>query len=115
MDPVESDSGLRLSTSSTLSTSGKLPKTGPFALGKYRRDVTAPRRAGFFWFFEPSNLELVVKVLDARVVNGHFWVFTAALTNVERTITVIDTDTGATRRYHRPAGDPRGQLDVTAF
>ena len=50
---------------------------------------------GYFWFFDSANVELVVKVLDARAVNGHTWVFYGALTNVEYTITVTDTDTGA--------------------
>ena len=28
-----------------------------------------------FWFFTPDNIELTVKVLDGRNLNGHFWVF----------------------------------------
>ena len=38
---------------------------------------------GYFWFFSPNNVELVIKVLDARVVNGKFWVFYGALSNVQ--------------------------------
>jgi hypothetical protein len=30
---------------------------------------------GYFWFFEDTNVELVVKVLDGRAINGHTWVF----------------------------------------
>lgn len=30
--------------------------------------------SGYFWFFTPDNLELVVKILDGTSVNGHFWV-----------------------------------------
>ncbi len=71
--------------------------------------------SGFFWFFDENNVELVVKVLDARPVNGHFWVFSGSLTNVERTITVTDTASGITNTYHRDAGDPSGHIDVTAF
>ena len=33
-------------------------------------------------FFDPDNWELLVKVLDGRAVNGFFWVFSAAATNV---------------------------------
>jgi hypothetical protein len=44
--------------------------------------------SGWFWFFYPGNVELVVKVLDGRPVNGHFWVFYGALTNVEYELTV---------------------------
>jgi hypothetical protein len=59
---------------------------------------------GYFWFFGPNNVEVVIKVLDARALNGHHWVFYGALSNVEYTITVIDRMTGATRRYTNPSG-----------
>ena len=39
--------------------------------------------SGVLWFFNASNLEMLVKVLDACVVNNHYWVFFAATTNVE--------------------------------
>jgi len=70
---------------------------------------------GAFWFFEPSNLELMVKVLDARVVNGHFWVFYGALSDVDYTITVTDTETGAIRLYHNPQGHMASTADTAAF
>ncbi len=50
---------------------------------------------GSFWFFDDANLELILKVLDGRWLNGHFWVFYGALSNVECTITITDTETGA--------------------
>ena len=31
---------------------------------------------GYFWFFGTANVELVVKVLDGRALNGRFWVST---------------------------------------
>ena len=34
---------------------------------------------GYFWFFSPANIELVIKVLDARGVNGKYWVFFGAV------------------------------------
>jgi predicted esterase len=49
--------------------------------------------SGLFWFFAPSNWELLVKVLDGCAVNGHHWVFAAATTTVEYTLTVTDTQT----------------------
>src|SRR5262245_8383626 len=57
---------------------------------------------GYFWFFSPDNVELMVKVLDARSVNGKFWVFFGALTSVEFTLDVVDTVSGALRSYHNP-------------
>lgn len=49
--------------------------------------------SGLFWFFAPDNWELLVKVLDGCGVNGHHWVFAAATTTVEYTLTVTDTKT----------------------
>ena len=46
----------------------------------------------------------MVKVLDGCGVNGHYWVFAAATTNVEYTLRVEDTATGHVRRYENPLG-----------
>lgn len=62
-------------------------------------------RTGFFWFFKPDNIELVVKVLDGTPVNGKTWVFYGALTDVGYTLTVTDTATGhAVERYVNEPG-----------
>lgn len=70
---------------------------------------------GTFWFFDPANVEVVVKVLDGRAVNGNWWVFFGALTNVEYRMTVTDTATGARRIYRNPAGRFASQGDTAAF
>jgi len=59
---------------------------------------------GYFWFFDETNVELVVKVLDGRTNNGCFWLFFGALSNVEYTITLTDTETGNHTTYHNPSG-----------
>jgi ELWxxDGT repeat protein len=71
--------------------------------------------SGFFWFFDPANLEVLVKVLDATTVNGHHWVFHGSLTDVEYEVRVEDLATGAVRTYHRPAGSLCGGADTAAF
>ncbi|MEE8523494.1 MAG: PQQ-dependent sugar dehydrogenase [Thermoanaerobaculia bacterium] len=73
--------------------------------------------AGYFWFFDVANPEVFVKVLDACVSPfDHFWVFAAGLTDVETTLTVVDTATGALRRYDKPLGEGFDPLrDTTAF
>jgi hypothetical protein len=71
--------------------------------------------SGYLWFFGDNNAELVVKVLDGRAVNGHFWVFSGALSNVDYTIVVRDTTTGAERTYHNPAGQLASRADTEAF
>jgi hypothetical protein len=70
---------------------------------------------GYFWFFDAGNVELVVKVLDARGVNGHFWVFYGALSNVRYTITVNDTTGGRQRTYANPQGNMASVADTNAF
>ena len=70
---------------------------------------------GTFWFFSNSNTELVVKVLDGRGVNRHFWVFYGGLSDVEYTLTVTDTWTGLHADYHNPRGHLASAADVNAF
>jgi hypothetical protein len=70
---------------------------------------------GYFWFFNDANVELVLKVLDGSAINGHYWVFYSALTNVGYTITVTDTETGEVRTYPNPPGDFLSFGDTEAF
>ncbi len=71
--------------------------------------------SGAFWFFDPQNLELIVKVLDGREINDHFWVFFGSLSNVEFTLTVTDTVTGASKTYLNPLGSFGSNGDTTAL
>ncbi|MEO8504798.1 MAG: cellulase family glycosylhydrolase, partial [Acidobacteriota bacterium] len=58
--------------------------------------VPATNESGQFWFFDPTNIELVLKVLDGRRVNGKWWVLWGALSDVEYDVTVTDTTNGKT-------------------
>ena len=71
--------------------------------------------SGSFWFFTAGNLELNLKVVDGRAVNGHFWVFFGALSDVQYTITVTDTESGAQRTYANPQGRLASVADTSAF
>jgi photosystem II stability/assembly factor-like uncharacterized protein len=70
---------------------------------------------GYFWFFKSSNVELIVKVVDGTPVNGQFWVFYGALSNVQYTITVTDTVTGAIVSYANPSDHLASRADTSAF
>jgi hypothetical protein len=70
---------------------------------------------GAFWFFREDNPEIVVKVLDARPVNGRFWVFFASLTNVAFHLEVVDLETGEARHYENPQGTFASRGDTDAF
>jgi photosystem II stability/assembly factor-like uncharacterized protein len=86
--------------------------TGPTAAGQ---SLPLTSDTGAFWFFQSPNLELMVKVLDGRAINGRFWVFCGSLTNVEFTLTVTDTQTGAVRTYSNPPGQLASFADTGAF
>jgi hypothetical protein len=70
---------------------------------------------GYFWFFDDANVELAVKVLDGRPVNGHFWIFAAALSNLKYTLTVTDTQTGRTKAWDNPDGQLASWADTEEF
>jgi hypothetical protein len=48
-------------------------------------------------------------------VNGHYWVFYGALSNVEYTLTVTDTMTGKVKTYKNPLGRFASAADTAAF
>ncbi len=60
---------------------------------------------GTFTFFDPTNVEIVIKVLNACSFNNRFWVFAGGLTNVETSMTVTDTLTGIVNTYQNPQGE----------
>lgn len=62
-----------------------------------------------------TDPQVFIKVLDGRPVNGKFWVFYAALTDVEFTLTVRDTQTGATKSYHQNPYTQTSANDTNAF
>jgi hypothetical protein len=70
---------------------------------------------GYLWFFRPDNLELAVKVLDGRPVNGHFWVFAGGTTDLEYELEVLDLQTDRRRTYRHAPGDLCAVVDTRAF
>ncbi|HUP22436.1 MAG TPA: hypothetical protein VNB06_05795 [Thermoanaerobaculia bacterium] len=52
-----------------------------------------------FWFFDPSNVELIVKILAGCALNGHYWVFGSASTDVGYRFTIRDGLSGASKTY----------------
>ena len=71
--------------------------------------------SGYFYFFDPSNVEIAVKAIDGRGFNGNFWLFYGSLSNVAFEITATDTQTGITRTYLNPLGDFGSFGDINAF
>ena len=74
--------------------------------------------SGLFYFFGPSNIEMLIKVLNACIpsLGNKYWIFFAATTNVEFTTTVTDTQSGKVKVYFNPLGTSAPPVqDVNAF
>ena len=90
---------------------------------KCEPDLPKQRRAGvselgtedsaIFHFQNPDDLELLVKVLDGCSLTSHHWVFLAATTNVEGTLTVIDRKSGGSAECSSPLGPPADAITDT--
>ena len=88
--------------------------TGPSSGSGNEVDLSTD--TGYFWFFDPTNAEVIVKVLDACSVDGHFWIFASGLTNLGVTLTVTDTQSGTSMTYTNTDGNPYAPVqDFTTF
>lgn len=77
-----------------------------------RLAIDATGRALVIW----QSREALVKVLDGCAFNDHFWVFSAATTDVEYTLQVTDTASGEVREYFNALGVAAPALtDTSAF
>jgi hypothetical protein len=84
--------------------------SGPFQV------LPSSDQTGLIYFFDPTNIEILVKVINGCPLNGHYWLFFAATTNLEFTIEVTDLETGMTETYENPLGvSPLAVTDTTAF
>jgi PKD repeat protein len=63
----------------------------------------------------PQNPEVFVKVLDARTVNGEYWVFYGGLTDLEYTLTVRHNPTGRVKTFFKEGGSACGGFDTSGF
>ena len=77
------------------------------------RDSTIGDNAALFYFFTWDNPELLVKVLDGCAINGHYWVFGSAGTDLNYRLTVAGAPYGF-KEYLRTKRNPLIS-DVEAF
>jgi hypothetical protein len=68
---------------------------------------------GYFWFFDPKNVEIVLKVLQGN--NDHQWVFYGSLTSVRWSMKILDTQTGEIVNKFNPFGNLGSGADTLAF
>ena len=71
--------------------------------------------AGTFWFHREASIEVAVKMVDGRSVNGHLWLFATSLTGQAYTLRVTDTATGLARTYRSERGSFTAFGDLAAF
>jgi hypothetical protein len=72
--------------------------------------------SGYFWFFDPANVEVAIKTLNGCGVNGRYWVFAGGLTNLKVDIAVTDMTTNITKHYPNAQGTPFQLVaDTSAF
>jgi PKD domain len=65
----------------------------PDGLSGHGTAVKLTDDSGYFWFFQQSNTELTVKVLNGCAITNAYWVFAAGLTNVQVVLNVKDEQT----------------------
>ena len=76
--------------------------------------VRSTPETGYWWFFDPDNVEVTVKVLDGRAVDGRLWLFVTSMTDVGFTVEARSWGTCAAGRCptHRYVNSPGGHLVV---
>lgn len=78
--------------------------------------ILATDDSAAFYFFDNTNVDTLVRVLDGCNINERFWVFAGGITGVEYTLTVTDTDTGTVNRFNNPLGTVAPAItDTSAF
>ena len=75
----------------------------------------ASNRSGLFWFFNESNWEMLVKVVDGTKLDGHWWVYAAAATDVEWDLKIEDLVGKTTWSYVSELGERTSLADTRAF
>jgi len=78
---------------------------------------------GYFTFFDTTNIELTVKIVDGRALNGHFWIFVASMTDTPLSLTMTDTQVNncsasnscPSHTYTNPPHTNQNFIDVAAF
>ena len=85
----------RFAVTATFDTTGGIHGTG--------QPIKLTADTGYFWFFAATNVEVVIKVLDAcTFTTPAFWVFAGGLTDVHAVITVTDLVSGQSHQYVNP-------------
>lgn len=89
-------------------------QTGAF-VGK-RLNPTVPNPDTAIWGFEdPTNVEVVTRIVDTRPFAPRFDIYYGGMTDVEYWVNVTDTQTGRTKQFHNNVGTVGGGTDRATF
>lgn len=89
---------------------------GTLTNGQAQVAGVANQGSGLFQFFGADNWEILVKALNGCGLNGRYWVFSAATTNVFYRLDVTDVVGGKQKIYFNYPGPPAPAVtDVNAF
>lgn len=61
------------------------------------------------------NPEIIVKIVDASAIGQNYWVFYAAMTDLDYTLSVREAATGIVKTYTQDPAHPAGQFDTSGF
>lgn len=87
---------------------------GAFVGQRLTPSVPNPDTA-IFGFAKPTDVEVVVRIVDARPYAPRFDIYYGGLTDVEYWVNVTDTQTGRTRQYYNKTGNVGGGVDRSTF
>lgn len=87
---------------------------GTFVGQRLNPSVPNPDTA-IFGFAKPTDVEVVVRIVDARPYAPRFDVYYGGLTDVEYWVNVTDTQTGRTKQYYNKTGNVGGGVDRATF
>jgi hypothetical protein len=95
------------------------PRTGRLEVGT---PLGQTDRWGYFslpgFTGDPSFPEIVVKLVDGTSLDGSFWFFHSGLTDLQYTVSVLDTVSGRQKSYMNDRSDPQklcGGADTETF
>jgi len=77
--------------------------------------VPLSQKSGYFWFDFSPSVEVTVKILDGRTIDGHYWVHWSALTDEAFSLMVMDRLTMTPQVYEKAAGSAAAVIDKTTF
>jgi len=72
----------------------------------------ATETSGAFYFMDRSDLNVYLKIIDNRAINGRYWLAYTSFTGAEYTLRVTDTLTDRVKIYQNPLNESSYGMDM---